>query len=75
MNNQAQQPASCPECGGARVLIGYGHPEAVFCPQCGRLTEYADQPFVGEAFEATGQEPMSAQARTSTHLVLKGWSV
>jgi hypothetical protein len=75
MNNQAQQPASCPECGGARVLIGYGHPEAVLCPQCGRITQYADQQFVAEAFEAVRQEPMRGQARTSAHLVLEGWSV
>jgi hypothetical protein len=27
MNSQAQQPSPCPECGGARVLIGYGHGE------------------------------------------------
>ena len=27
MNNQAQQPSPCPECGGARVRIGYGQGE------------------------------------------------
>ncbi len=27
MNSQAQQPSPCPECGGARVSVGYGHGE------------------------------------------------
>lgn len=27
MNSQAQQPSPCPECGGVRVLVGYGHGE------------------------------------------------
>ncbi len=27
MNNQAQQPSPCPECGGARVSVGYGQGE------------------------------------------------
>ena len=27
MNNQAQQPTPCPECGGARVVVGYGQGE------------------------------------------------
>jgi hypothetical protein len=27
MNNQAQQPSLCPECGGTRVLVGYGQGE------------------------------------------------
>jgi len=27
MNSQAQQPSPCPECGGARVSVGYGQGE------------------------------------------------
>jgi hypothetical protein len=27
MNDQAQQPSPCPECGGARVLVGFGQGE------------------------------------------------
>jgi hypothetical protein len=32
MNNQAQQPSPCPECGGARVPVGY----SISVPRLGR---------------------------------------
>lgn len=37
MNNQAQQPSPCPECGGARVLVGYGQSELFLGHKTGGL--------------------------------------
>ena len=87
MNNQAQQPSPCPECGGARVSV-YGQGEmflghktsgvvhsypfwAVCCTRCGHMTQYATQEFIARALEATTQQQIREQQELAKRAALE----